>query len=1064
MNRTIKRLLSLCSVVILAVCFPVFSSAQSANRYGLGLSVSAEEALGESVALSFELKNANGFDVEAVSITPTVPVELQIVNEAVYASQTLKAGESIRGSFSFAAVKPAAVYAAAQEQGEEKSLSAVSCARAAAAVLSAVAVIILALKHKKSAAMMMALFMLMPFFGVFGVHAVGVEKTESFCLSSSVALGEKEYEIKLTVYYKANSAKNSYFELETNPDESRGDNATVTRMTADFSGVAVANEGVESVTYKIENDFFEDAVTGTAELVGCDWGVQDMPLRPGENEITITATLENGEAQTKTYTLHYDSGEIYEHGSDEVRQEDGTKYVENMLNIFFEVGTSDERIDEILAAEKAVRIGEVNGALMVQARVIANDLAELEAKAEDFYKYSEVVLANVNTVLDIEADATPAYPNDPWYYNTSYSYTWDESLPAGSNWSAEAVQAPSAWSYDKYFSRVNVGVIDGGFYTDHEDYNNLISFPNELYQNGNDSTSSHGTHVAGIIGAAANNGKGITGLLWDVNILGAGYKVGSGSSIDIIVAAVTAVVESGAKAVNLSIGLTREGTSAQPNPYLVTLSDAATGAAECAACVDSLLDQKKEFVIVQAAGNGTVDTRLGTNVSRSDDATNNGLFCSIKSGRRYGRLSVADVQNVYDRILVVGAVQNMSNKNKGIYLPMCQFSNGGERVDIYAPGASVFSCTPDYKDANSTNTYKYRSLSGTSQAAPHVTAIAGLCFAINPNFTGAQVKSIICDDANSAYTAYDYSLIHEESGLDYHPFEDDGKVISMKLCAEAALRTVCGKASYTYLNQVVSAAQLLDPEHYTNYDTVQAIIDTIDYNLYEFEQDKVKDKANELIAAMDKLEEKPKANYDAVDAAVAQANKLVPAHYVYFSGVTAAVNAVVYGKYEDEQAAVDKMAQDILDAIEALELKQLVTSSHYNVIVDNLKMLIVITVENLEDVLSCLEAGGYTVNITANKFGIYSTGSTVTLTEPKSRSAGASYKIAALGDINGDGKADGEDAFLISLYINGDVEAEEYMLAAYDADCSGTIDAEDVALLERVGLYTDVINNTYTES
>ena len=1066
MNRNVKRFAALVMTAALAVSFCLFASAKSANKYGLGLSVEIS-----SSTVNFSLKNSNDFSVGSVSVSPAVPVELKLDSEEMYAIDELEKGEKIEGSFTFSA-NQAAVSASASEKAEESSTGKTVAIIAAVILAIAVAVFIAVkgIKHKKATAMVMAVMMLLPMGSVFGVHAVGVEDLESFTLEETVTVDGKEYPVALTVYYKANSAKQSYFEFETSPENVPEKDETVTRLVTDFSGTAAANGSVQKVSYtvKSELDGYKDAVTGDAQLIGCAWSADKLPLKPGKNQITFTASLETGEEQTQTYTLIYDSGEVYNHSADEVREEDGTKYIENMLNIFFEVGTTDERIEEILAAEKVVRIGEINGAIMVQARVIAESLAELEAKKADFNKYDEVVLAEINSVVDIAADAEPVYPNDPWNKNTNYPYSWDENMPGGNNWSAEAIRAPGAWAYNKYFSNVKVGVVDGGFYTGHEDYDNLITFPSSLYEDDNNAASSHGTHVAGIIGATANNGKGITGLLWDVDIIGAGYQTGSGDSIAKIVDAVTAVVESGAKAVNLSIGYSKE-SSGGSNPYLTPFSESflAQTAGPCAVGMDALLEQGREFVVVQSAGNGTIDTRLGKNVYRSDDAVQNGLYCSIKTTRTYGTLSAADVQNVYDRIIVAGAIQNVSNTASGICMYMWERSNGGERVDIYAPGVSVYSCIPDMKNPENTNDttiYKYGYMSGTSQAAPIVTSVAGLCFAINPNLTGAQVKAIICDDANSELTAHDYSLVNADTGLDYHPFTGDGKVISMKLCAEAALRTVCGRASYSYLNKVVAEAQNLNPDDYTNYADVQAVIDSIDYNLYEFEQDKVSAKAKELIAAMHKLQERPKADYTAVDSAVAQAKALVPAHYVDFSGVTAAVNAVVYGKYEEEQAAVDKMAQDILDAIAALELKQLISSTNHNVIVDNTKMLIVITTENLEDVLNCLDGGGYTVSITPNKNGIYSTGSTVELIAPKTRSAGAEYMIAALGDINGDGKADGEDAFLINLYLNSDLQAEEYMKAAYDADCSGTIDAEDVALLERVGLCTDVIINTYTES
>ena len=63
------------------------------------------------------------------------------------------------------------------------------------------------------------------------------------------------------------------------------------------------------------------------------------------------------------------------------------------------------------------------------------------------------------------------------------------------------------------------------------------------------------------------------------------------------------------------------------------------------------------------------------------------------------------------------------------------------------------------------------------------------------------------------------------------------------------------------------------------------------------------------------------ADYTKVDAAIAKANALNKDDYKDFSGVEAAVNAVVRDKNITEQSEVDAMAKAIEDAIAALEKK-----------------------------------------------------------------------------------------------------------------------------------------------
>jgi len=69
----------------------------------------------------------------------------------------------------------------------------------------------------------------------------------------------------------------------------------------------------------------------------------------------------------------------------------------------------------------------------------------------------------------------------------------------------------------------------------------------------------HGTHVAGIAGAASNNGIGIAGVAWNCKIMPvrAGFKTPSGDGVlesDDAAQAIVYAAENGAKALNLSWG------------------------------------------------------------------------------------------------------------------------------------------------------------------------------------------------------------------------------------------------------------------------------------------------------------------------------------------------------------------------------------------------------------------------------------------------------------------------------------------------------------------------------
>ena len=391
---------------------------------------------------------------------------------------------------------------------------------------------------------------------------------------------------------------------------------------------------------------------------------------------------------------------------------------------------------EILAEIGAERVGEINDIAMVQVRINAESLDELNAKCTEIEKYDEVILAGIEEILPLEINVTT---NDPWSTYTSHVETVNESIPGGYNWHAEAVQAYSAWKYDSFFDTSKVGIIDGPIMTDHEDLGSTIKFtgsheadnvlssiPKTL------ASQFHGTHVAGIIGATPNNGIGISGILWDVDIYAANFRVAS-NAMSYVVDAVSAQVTAGAKAVNLSLGLSQSPTDTYnpyENPY--TTAELDSTASQCAVGMYSLLQSGYEFVVVQSAGNGVIDTRLGVNVYRSADATQNGLYCSVRNNTKYGSLSISNVREVYNRIIVVGAASNQSNNANGLLFEMAPFSNAGSRVDIYAPGYLVLSSVTPQADSQGNYSILYGMANGTSQAAPIVTAVAALCFSINP--------------------------------------------------------------------------------------------------------------------------------------------------------------------------------------------------------------------------------------------------------------------------------------------------------------------------------------------
>lgn len=206
--------------------------------------------------------------------------------------------------------------------------------------------------------------------------------------------------------------------------------------------------------------------------------------------------------------------------------------------------------------------------------------------------------------------------------------------------------------------------------------------------------SYHGTHVAGIIGAAGNNSQGVTGVCWGVPIMN--LKVFSAnpedSDISSAADAMYYAIINGAKILNCSWNKGR-------------------GIAQS---VIDAIDQVEASggLVVNSSGNSSIDIGNTSIYPSVDDAN-----CLI----------VVMATNRYD--------QRWSGSNYGAV-----------SVDLAAPGADILSTMPTYEtstmQAHSLSTY-YDTDSGTSMAAPHVSAACALVWSANPSLSAMEVKQII---------------------------------------------------------------------------------------------------------------------------------------------------------------------------------------------------------------------------------------------------------------------------------------------------------------------------------
>ena len=127
-------------------------------------------------------------------------------------------------------------------------------------------------------------------------------------------------------------------------------------------------------------------------------------------------------------------------------------------------------------------------------------------------------------------------------------------------------------------------------------------------------------------------------------------------------------------------------------------------------------------------------------------------------------------------------------------------------------------------------------------------------------------------------------------------------------------------ADYANVDAAIAKANALNKDDYKDFSAVEAAVNAVVRGKNITEQSEVDAMAKAIEDAIAALQYKG-ANYTKVDEAIAKANALKKDDYKDFSGVEAAINAVVRDKNITEQSEVDAMAKAIEDAIAALQYK-----------------------------------------------------------------------------------------------------------------------------------------------
>ena len=150
---------------------------------------------------------------------------------------------------------------------------------------------------------------------------------------------------------------------------------------------------------------------------------------------------------------------------------------------------------------------------------------------------------------------------------------------------------------------------------------------------------------------------------------------------------------------------------------------------------------------------------------------------------------------------------------------------------------------------------------------------------------------------------------------------EQSEVDAMAKAIEDAIAALQYKdADYTKVDEAIAKANALNKDNYKDFTAVEAAVNAVVRDKNITEQSEVDAMAKAIEDAIAALQYKD-ADYTKVDAAIAKANALKKDDYKDFSGVEAAVKAVVRDKNITEQSEVDAMAKAIEDAIAALQYK-----------------------------------------------------------------------------------------------------------------------------------------------
>ena len=438
--------------------------------------------------------------------------------------------------------------------------------------------------------------------------------------------------------------------------------------------------------------------------------VEFIPQVSGTYVLTVKSQVDNSEVNTTfniTQQFPFEISDVEGYGAG-VDEEQLIGAITGQYWIYAANQLNEEQLRDIASKFSSVTVlgyQRIRGLLVEIEGDASGVINEIIAEAGIRAVFERVYIGKGRITVDSVAN-----PND--------GSAFDDD---GDNWHLEDIGMPEAWQFTTGDGSV-VGIIDGDFFTGHEELEG--KFFNVTHSNTDGMAAedivnffTHGTATSGIICGDTGNGVGVSAIDWTCKL--EAYPVDGiidgDSNTWNMERLETAFAE--AKVISNSWGIKHESQT--------LLSNKLEESWKMHLGFKVFIENDPSKLWVWSAGNDGLDALVGNGSIHEDIVTR----------------KVAKKSNV----VTVGAYYKDHI--------LANYSNYGETVDIAAPTSfkapkhfynnTYFEDTKYGEQGENRDNDGYYAFNGTSAAAPIVTGVASLIFAIDPAFTPADVKHIL---------------------------------------------------------------------------------------------------------------------------------------------------------------------------------------------------------------------------------------------------------------------------------------------------------------------------------